>query len=235
MSEERPDDPAMSRRALLRGRFLGGILSNAAEQIESALPKAGALPAARGGAAPEGAAPAVGDRAASPRHRAFPVLRPPGAVREEQFLEGCTRCGACIAACPHDAITLAPPRFRQAAGTPMIDPRASPCRVCDDLPCVAACQGDGAGRVLRFELPVRLGTAEIQPWNCLAHQQSLGLAACSACVDHCPVPGAIEVVDNRPRIVAEACVGCGVCHHVCPAPQNAVIVLPLAVRPAPPS
>lgn len=225
-----PDEPALSRRALLRGKFLAGLLPTPQDGAGPELPET-----------PAAFSPSIASSAATPspelasRRRAFPVLRPPGAVREEDFLEHCTRCGACIEACPHDAIVLAPPRFRQAAGTPMIDPHAGPCRVCGELPCVAACQTPEAGCVLRWEIPLRMGTAEIQPWNCLAHQQSLGLAACSACVEQCPVPGAIEVVDNRPRIRPETCVGCGVCHHVCPAPQNAVIVLPTAVRPGMPA
>ena len=37
--------------------------------------------------------------------------------------------------------------------------------------------------------------------------------------------------DHRPHIVEETCTGCGVCHFVCPAPENAVIIMPLAERP----
>ena len=41
---------------------------------------------------------------------------------------------------------------------------------------------------------------------------------CSVCVERCPVPGAIEIVNQRPRVVAAQCDGCGVCVRVCPSP-----------------
>jgi ferredoxin len=31
----------------------------------------------------------------------FPLLRPPGAIAEPDFLATCTRCGDCAKACPH--------------------------------------------------------------------------------------------------------------------------------------
>ncbi|MCA9157748.1 MAG: hypothetical protein KDA72_05440, partial [Planctomycetales bacterium] len=34
--------------------------------------------------------------------RTIPVFRPPGAIEEQRFLAGCTRCGDCITACPYD-------------------------------------------------------------------------------------------------------------------------------------
>jgi ferredoxin-type protein NapG len=33
--------------------------------------------------------------------------------------------------------------------------------------------------------------------------------------------------------VAEACTGCGVCQFVCPAPHNAVLLMPVPERPVP--
>jgi ferredoxin-type protein NapG len=150
------------------------------------------------------------------------VLRPPGAIDEESFLAACTRCSACVTACPHDAVTLAPPRLRGAAGTPTIDPLRAPCRMCPDTPCITACEP----RALRPDQPLKMGTAVISPLTCLAHQNS----PCSACVEHCPVPGALSLVDGRPAVNADACTGCGVCQYVCPAPQNAVLILPLKDR-----
>ncbi|MCA9726280.1 MAG: 4Fe-4S binding protein, partial [Candidatus Eisenbacteria bacterium] len=53
--------------------------------------------------------------------RAFgpiPLLRPPGAIREDLFLERCTKCLDCAVVCPYGAIRPAPARYRSAAGTP---------------------------------------------------------------------------------------------------------------------
>ena len=62
-------------------------------------------------------------------------LRPPGAVEEELFLERCTRCGDCIPACPYGSIKKNP-----ANGFPILFANESPCFLCDDVPCVAACE-----------------------------------------------------------------------------------------------
>ena len=35
------------------------------------------------------------------------ILRPPGAVPEEEFLAKCTKCGLCVEACPYKALLLA--------------------------------------------------------------------------------------------------------------------------------
>ena len=34
------------------------------------------------------------------------------------------------------------------------------------------------------------------------------------------------MVNGRPVINRETCTGCGVCQYVCPAPYNAVLILP---------
>ncbi len=150
-------------------------------------------------------------------------MRPPRAVEESQFIDRCTKCADCITACPHDAIIKAPERFRSAAGTPMINPSDAPCLMCQDTPCVAACP-TGA---LIPTMPLRMAEAQIRTHDCLAHTGQ----ACSVCVEHCPVPGAISLVENAPSIDTDRCTGCGVCHFVCPAPTNAIAILPLAQRP----
>ena len=149
----------------------------------------------------------------------LPGHRPPGAVPEPLFLERCTRCNKCVEVCPHDAITHAPQRFRHAAGTPMIDAAQSPCRMCEGLPCIEACPEEAL-------VPDRVGpiaTARLLDYNCMAHQGSF----CTVCSEHCPEPGAIAITDGRPAIVLDACTGCGVCHHVCPAPTNAIAMMPI--------
>lgn len=64
--------------------------------------------------------------------------------------------------------------------------------------------------------------AVIQGRRCLAYRSLF----CSTCVERCPVEGAIVVEQGIPRIVASACTGCGECHQVCPAPENAVLMIP---------
>lgn len=200
------DDPHMSRRGFLRGRFLG------------------AISAGLDGVRLRGF---EGQSSADPHERrsvviSIPVLRPPRAVPEQQFLDGCTRCNACIEACPHDAIVLAPSRLREAAGTPMIDPHKQPCWMCHDTPCVTACEP----RVLDPLRRIAMGTASVDTTSCLAYQGSF----CTVCSERCPVPDAIEVVNGRPEIREVACTGCGICLHVCPAPENAILLTPARVE-----
>lgn len=198
----------LSRRELLRGGFLKGRGAEAPARLTV------------------GQSGHTGPRQEQPplRHRAFPIIRPPGAVDETEFMAACTRCNACVEACPHDAIVLAPARFRQAAGTPMINPSQQPCLMCEDLPCARACEPN----VLREDLPRTIAMANLLTYNCIAWQGGF----CSVCSEHCPEPGALTMEQGKPVIHAEVCTGCGVCHHVCPAPTNAIAMMPLQSRPS---
>ncbi|MCB9904811.1 MAG: 4Fe-4S binding protein [Planctomycetes bacterium] len=142
--------------------------------------------------------------------------RPPGALPEPQFLAGCTRKNDCAAACPVDAIT--PVQEGPGAGTPQIRAAERACVSCTDTPCITAC---GPG-VLTLSRGVKMGTARIAPSACVAYRG----VVCTSCVNRCPVPGAMELAYGRPRILEAACTGCGVCHEVCPAPRNAVLLFP---------
>lgn len=73
----------------------------------------------------------------------------------------------------------------------------------------------GAGQV-----PVVLESA------CLATR-----SFCSVCVERCPRPGAIVVAQGRPRVVPEACDGCGRCVAACPAPVLAFALVARSPRP----
>jgi len=73
--------------------------------------------------------------------------------------------------------------------------------------------------------------AVIQGRFCLAYT-----SFCTVCSERCPVAGAMKLDKGIPMVMADLCNGCGVCHDVCPAPTNAVLVLPRrrSPRPAPP-
>jgi len=106
----------------------------------------------------------------------------------------------------------------------MIEPHTTACIMCPDTPCITACKPG----VLRADQPLKMGVAWIQTMACLAHTGSF----CTVCSERCPVPGAIQVSAGKPRIREDICTGCGVCASVCPAPSNAVVVMPLADRPS---
>lgn len=212
-----PEDPSISRRDLLRGRLIRA-LSAAAKSAES---REKTLEVTKDRPSPP-ASPSKRDGLTG-RRFALPIHRPPGAVDEVSFQSGCTRCGECVAACPVGAIVLAPERFREAAGTPMIDLQTSACIMCADTPCIAACEPG----VLRTDRSKKMGVAWVQTMACLPYSGT----ACTLCSEKCPVPGAMEVVDGKPRIFEDVCTGCGVCSAVCPAPVNAILVMPVADRP----
>ncbi|WP_236625063.1 4Fe-4S binding protein [Rhodopirellula sp. SWK7] len=41
----------------------------------------------------------------------------------------------------------------------------------------------------------------------------------------------MTVTDGKPTVVEDACTGCGVCRYVCPAPENAILLMPALARP----
>ncbi len=210
------DKEPFSRRELLGGRLFGSIAKHLAGAIEQRLD-----------AVEQSVREFTAESAVPPEVPPMPVLhRPPGAVDEITFTALCTRCDACLKACPVGAIVHADAIFGKAAGTPVIEPKRKACVMCDDLPCVSACVAEGV-RVLHPSLPVKMATARIIKPSCLAYRGT----ACDECVKACPVDGAIELRGGVPVIHENTCTGCGLCQQVCPAPRNAIAVVPVGKRP----
>lgn len=68
-------------------------------------------------------------------------IRPPFAIDEINFLLSCTRCDKCITACPHNIIFPLPARLgAQVVSTPVLDLLNKSCHLCEDWPCVNACE-----------------------------------------------------------------------------------------------
>ena len=194
----------MSRRGILRGEWIKIIRDRGIEEIEKE-------PIAEPLAEPEFKLKPAKGRA---RRGGSFVQRPPHAVPESEFLAGCTKCDACIQACPPHAIFRAPDSDGQLAGFPIINSETQPCLMCDDLPCVPACEVG----VLRLTADLAMGLACINPETCLPFNGTV----CTACVERCPVEKALTIEAGRPVVHADSCTGCGVCLYVCPGPDETI-------------
>ena len=166
-------------------------------------------------------------------------IRPPFAGDELDFLFKCTRCGDCIEACPHDVIFPLEARLGpRVVSTPALDLVNKACRLCEDWPCVAACEpgalevpkpvdpeaeGENSLRDPAAPRP-RLAVARIDRRLCLPYAGP----ECGACAHSCPVPGALVWDGPKPRINAASCVGCALCREACIVSPKAVSISAIA-------
>lgn len=164
-------------------------------------------------------------------------IRPPYALDELDFLLSCTRCDACIDACPHDVVfPLSATLGVCVAGTPALDLLNKGCHLCEDWPCVNACEPkalvfpllasetekqdqDQTNKVIEIKpLPLpKLAVVTINPQTCFPYSGP----ECGAC-NRCPVEGALLWDQQRPSINQEKCVGCGLCREFCIVEPKAV-------------
>jgi len=150
----------------------------------------------------------------TPAPSLLPYLRPPGALDELDFLRACTRCDACIRDCPHYAVRKAGHDYGpKVQDTPIILPEKAPCYLCEDLPCIAACD-DGALLPILSPAATRMGLARVDATLCYAAQGT----DCVICEERCPIePKAINVTPGIPaQVIESTCTGCGICAFVCP-------------------
>ena len=157
-------------------------------------------------------------------NRAKNWLRPPYAKPELEFLLSCTRCDACVSACPHDVIfTLSARHGVEVADTPALDLTIRGCHLCEDWPCVTACEPNALA--LADETVPKLANLMIDPRVCLPYSGP----ECGACAQSCPVPGALEWQGGiRPRINQELCTGCALCREACITDPKAITVAAVA-------
>jgi ferredoxin-type protein NapG len=152
------------------------------------------------------------------------ALRPPGAlVPDASFLAACTGCEKCVAACPPGALFMAEAGHEGGVRkVAVLLAVREPCRLCEGLPCVAACT-DGALAGPLAPDRVRLGVAQVNPNRCRAFRDG----ECDLCLRFCPYPEqAIRMIRSRPVVIPDACTGCGMCEAACPERPRAIVVVP---------
>lgn len=172
------------------------------------------------------------------------ILRPPGALQEDDFLATCIKCGLCVEACPFDTLMLAKPGDNKPLGTPFFIPRDIPCYMCVDVPCVPICPTNALDESLvrnkegAFEIrQMEMGVAVVDDKSCIAFW---GIQ-CDACYRACPLLGeAIDIVYEKnertgkhaflkPVVNTDICTGCGLCEKACVTEKAAIFVLPREV------
>jgi ferredoxin-type protein NapG len=170
------------------------------------------------------------------------VLRPPGALKEKDFLKACIKCGQCVEACPYDTLKLAQPGDGIANGTPFFEPRTIPCYLCTDMPCTDSCPSGALDlKLLTKEEDKpdinnsKMGLAVIHKESCVAYW---GIQ-CEACYRACPLMDkaiSLKYEENTvtgkhakllPIVHSDVCTGCGVCEQVCIVEKAAIFVLPI--------
>jgi len=183
------------------------------------------------------------------------VLRPPGALSEEDFLKACVKCGLCAEACLNresnknrdgtkrrGTLKMAKGGDNILVGTPFFEPDDVPCYMCDDIPCVPVCPS-GALDIASVsnrngELDItkaRMGLAVVHKESCVAYW---GIQ-CDACYRACPLLDEAITLEYQkndrtgkhafllPVVHSDACTGCGLCEKACITEKPAIFILPI--------
>jgi polyferredoxin/ferredoxin len=156
------------------------------------------------------------------------LIRPPGALKEPDFLAACVKCGECMKVCITNGLQ---PTLLEAGlegiWSPVLVPRLGYC----EYRCTLCGQVCPTGAIQRLsqegKAKVRIGLAMIDQSRCLPWAHSV---PCIVCEEVCPTPkkavwfevGRVKARDGRtvslkrPRVDLDLCIGCGICETKCP-------------------
>jgi len=173
------------------------------------------------------------------------LIRPPGSVEEDEFLERCIKCDQCINVCPTNV--LQPATWAEGGleslWTPVMNFDIAHCQLKCTM-CSEVCPTGAIRRITADEKlgkgefaeqgPVVLGTAFFDKGRCLPHAMEI---PCVVCEEVCPTsPKAIQTKDeevknvfgevvllNKPFMVPDLCIGCGICQAECPVRDDRAV------------
>jgi len=162
------------------------------------------------------------------------LVRPPGSS-EESLYDLCIRCGECMRVCPTGVIQPAFGDRQAKLWTPALKTRLGYCDYsCNS--CGTICPtGAITDLAMEQKRKVMIGIASIDRTRCIPWAEGRD---CIVCEEMCPVPqkairlsgggrGHGSTGVRHPQVIADLCIGCGICEYQCPvAGESAIRVFP---------
>jgi polyferredoxin/Pyruvate/2-oxoacid:ferredoxin oxidoreductase delta subunit len=145
------------------------------------------------------------------------LLRPPHASDEEEFLDLCLRCEACVNACPTNSLQ---PLLLQSGlyglWTPTLTPSVGECKV-DCNKCSTVCPTHAIGTFdLSTKYNLKIGTAILYKDKCIPYSEG---EHCGKCIPKCPTAAISYTKQGNLELPSKIdyllCVGCGICENIC--------------------
>jgi len=168
------------------------------------------------------------------------LIRPPGALPEDDFLERCIRCGECVRICSTSGKCLQLSVLESGLEgllTPLAQFRRGYCEYNCNL-CGQICPTKA---IQPLSVPekqqARMGQAIFLKDRCIPYRANEN---CIVCEEHCPTPEkAIKVTTkeytdpvsgekrtiNYPYVDESLCIGCGICENKCPLNGEAGVIV----------
>jgi len=162
------------------------------------------------------------------------LIRPPGSLPEEEFVNRCVRCGSCMKVCPTNGLQ---PAIYEAGiegfWTPILVSRigccTENCNACGEI-----CPSQAIEPfTIEEKKHIFIGTAVIERDQCIAWYAD---RKCLVCDEYCsykaiewktvdgfPAGRDPDSRDKRPFVNEKKCVGCGICEYACPIQPVAAI------------
>ena len=158
------------------------------------------------------------------------LIRPPGALPEQDFLNRCIRCLACVRICSSNGRCLQPAGIHNNVlelWAPVAVMRTGYCEYNCNL-CALVCPTQA---ILPLSLDQKkqtpIGLAYFDKNLCIPFVQNKD---CIVCEEHCPTPDKAIKFESKtvllpdgsqktvkyPYVIRELCIGCGICEEKCP-------------------